>query len=616
MSTQAVGEIAPVLREIPLDQIKPSPFNRKTFDQKKLDELAASINSTNGVIEPIVLRPVEGSVPYELVAGERRWLASKKAGRKTITSSVRKITQAEALEVMIQENAHGEDVHPLELCRTYKALLKETDSKTGKPYTRELIAERVGKSYSLVCGILQTDQLIPEIQKACQEGKINGSIAIEISKYQPKEQERIFVECFNAGFDYDEYREVKDIAKDKEAEASISVRQVRAWIQEKVHIDLSKAPFDTKDEHLLKGATSCVKCPKRTGSNPGLFDGDVKRGDVCTDPGCYEAKKEALVQIKIAEAQRQAKPAEPAKPSGELVKLENQLSDKRFLQNAPPATVTKVKEKVAKLKAKEAEKPAKTAAKELPVQKISELEYWVHRDERKKDVLYGEGDEYQLATPKCKLTQKAVYADGKKFGKIVDICVEDNCQAHGYSSSYSGGSSGSRGGSLSLEEKRKRLKQQRDNKLDQAYRTAATAALRASVKELKVDDLRDIALEMANLMDRRYRNPIFAAMGWKTSDNSYYGPSIPEKQILSLKPADLAAFLGLITVASHVLPGSESYWGRSNVALGPFVKRHKINLEKIKAEAEAPLRKKFAEIDARKKAAAPKPSKKDKKAKK
>lgn len=291
--------------EILLDQIEPSPYNRKTFSQKAIEELAGSIVQTGGVLQPVVLRPVKGTNKFQLVAGERRWLASKwaveklKFTRKTISATVKELTDAQAIEITLIENAQREDVHVLELCRTYKALLGQPDSTSGKPYTRELIAERVKIGYTTVCAIFNADKSIPEVQQVAHEGRINSSLVLEISKYEPKLQQRMFSECFGGV-------PIKEILKDKERECSVSVRDLRAWIGERIHIDLTKAPFDTKDEFLLKGVTSCLKCPKRTGSDPGLFAEaqEAKKGDTCTDSDCYKDKCGALVQLRIAEAQR------------------------------------------------------------------------------------------------------------------------------------------------------------------------------------------------------------------------------------------------------------------------------------------------------------------------
>ena len=109
-------------------------------------------------------------------------------------------------------------------------------------------------------------------------------------------------------------------------------------------------------------------------------------------------------------------------------------------------------------------------------------------------------------------------------------------------------------------------------------------------------------MAMAYMTDRRHRNPIFKAMGWKTS-NSMYGPPIPIREIEKLKPADAAAFIGLMTVASKILPDLQDYWPETHVALEPFAKRHKVDLKKIHATAAKPLQEKWREIDAKKKKA-------------
>jgi ParB family transcriptional regulator, chromosome partitioning protein len=114
------------IQDIPLGKIHESKTNpRRQFDEKELAELAANIKQ-HGVLQPILVRPLPKGIAdsFELVAGARRYRASKLAGRKSIPATVRELTDAEALEVQVIENVQRVDVHPLDEAQGYAALLE------------------------------------------------------------------------------------------------------------------------------------------------------------------------------------------------------------------------------------------------------------------------------------------------------------------------------------------------------------------------------------------------------------------------------------------------------------------------------------------------------------
>src|SRR3990172_619670 len=123
--------------EIPLIEIRPSPFQpRKRFDDKKLDELAASVRA-QGILSPVIVRQILGG--YELVAGERRLRAAERAGLERIPAVVREMSNAETLEVALIENVQREDLNPVEEAEVYRRLIEEFG------LTQEEMAGRVGK---------------------------------------------------------------------------------------------------------------------------------------------------------------------------------------------------------------------------------------------------------------------------------------------------------------------------------------------------------------------------------------------------------------------------------------------------------------------------------------
>ena len=137
-------------------------------------------------------------------------------------------------------------------------------------------------------------ELIPTVQKAFYEGKLTVGHSLEIARLQPPDQERAFSECFP------DHRGASAVLKDRGAQATITVRGLRQWIQREIHLDLSTAPFDVSDPNLLPSAGACSACPKRTGNNPILFP-DIKKRDTCTDPACFRQKRDALVQLRVKE---------------------------------------------------------------------------------------------------------------------------------------------------------------------------------------------------------------------------------------------------------------------------------------------------------------------------
>jgi len=149
--TKAVPPVVSAIQDIPLEKIRESKTNpRRFFDEAKLAELADNIRQ-HGVLQPILLRPLpEGEAgTYELVAGTRRYRASKLAKRDSIPATVRELTDAQALELQVIENVQRVDVHPLDEAQGYAALI-ELQPDT---YTVETIASRVGRSPAYVSGL-------------------------------------------------------------------------------------------------------------------------------------------------------------------------------------------------------------------------------------------------------------------------------------------------------------------------------------------------------------------------------------------------------------------------------------------------------------------------------
>ncbi len=153
--------------EIPLERIQPNRQQpRQHFDQASIAELATSIKA-HGVLQPIVVSRTPGSTDsYELIAGHRRVLASRVAGRITIPAVVREDV-TDRLELALVENLQRTDLNAIETARAYKLLMETYD------LTQEQLAERIGKSRSAVANTLRALAAPQVLQDAVQDGKIS-----------------------------------------------------------------------------------------------------------------------------------------------------------------------------------------------------------------------------------------------------------------------------------------------------------------------------------------------------------------------------------------------------------------------------------------------------------
>ena len=156
---------------------------RKEFDKEKLDELADSI-SKHGVIQPIIV--TKKGETYQIVAGERRWRASKQAGLKKIPAIIRDYDEIKVMEVALIENLQREDLNPVEEALGYKSLMDNFS------LTQDKISERVGKSRSAVANSLRLLNLPEKVLKMLEKGKIStGHAKVILSVSNKNEQIQI-----------------------------------------------------------------------------------------------------------------------------------------------------------------------------------------------------------------------------------------------------------------------------------------------------------------------------------------------------------------------------------------------------------------------------------------
>ncbi|MFN9710951.1 MAG: ParB/RepB/Spo0J family partition protein [Bacteroidota bacterium] len=161
-----VADTATLSLRIPIQDIEVNPKQpRRDFDEAALQELSASIKM-HDIIQPITVSKT-ASGKYRLIAGERRWRASKLAGLKDIPAYIRKVNDAELLELALLENLQRENLNPIEISLSYKRLMDELD------YTQEQVAERMGKDRSTVTNYLRLLKLPPDIQLSVRNGEIS-----------------------------------------------------------------------------------------------------------------------------------------------------------------------------------------------------------------------------------------------------------------------------------------------------------------------------------------------------------------------------------------------------------------------------------------------------------
>ncbi|MFL6291845.1 MAG: ParB/RepB/Spo0J family partition protein [Thermoanaerobaculia bacterium] len=167
---EAPAAPAPI-QSLPIGQLKPNRFQPRTkFDDAAIEELAASIR-TQGVVQPLVVSPDEDGT-YTIVAGERRWRASRRAGLETVPVVVRLITDdREMLELALVENLQRSDLNPLEEAEAYLSL----QEKFG--LSQEDIAGRVGKARTTVTNALRLLRLPEEVQDLLREGRLTAGQA-------------------------------------------------------------------------------------------------------------------------------------------------------------------------------------------------------------------------------------------------------------------------------------------------------------------------------------------------------------------------------------------------------------------------------------------------------
>ena len=193
------------INEIALDKIYPNPAQpRRTFDEEALEELAQSIKE-HGVISPITLRK-DASNRYMIIAGERRFRASKMAGLATIPAYIRTAKDEQVMEWALIENIQREDLDAIEIALAYQRLMDEYN------LTQERMSERVGKKRATVANYLRLLKLPAEIQLGLKEKKIDmGHARAILGSPSPEQQLSLYKRIVQNGLSV---RKVEELVSD------------------------------------------------------------------------------------------------------------------------------------------------------------------------------------------------------------------------------------------------------------------------------------------------------------------------------------------------------------------------------------------------------------------
>jgi ParB family chromosome partitioning protein len=209
---------------LPVSEIEPNRDQpRKQFDAAALADLADSIREY-GVLQPLVVRPMpDGS--YQLVAGERRWRASRMAGLSEVPVVIKELTDAQTMELALIENLQREDLNPIEEANGYRELM----DKFG--LTQEQVSGRVGKSRPVVTNAMRLLNLPPEVQTMVSSGQISSGHARSLLSLEDAESIRqTAFEIIRKGLSV---RQVEAIAKKAKAEkkGQKAAKPQTAWDQ-------------------------------------------------------------------------------------------------------------------------------------------------------------------------------------------------------------------------------------------------------------------------------------------------------------------------------------------------------------------------------------------------
>lgn len=256
LSPQANATLTTAITAIPVSQIEANPFQpRKDFDEEALEELAQSIRQ-QGVISPITVRQMPDG-KYQLIAGERRFRASQRAGLTEIPAYIRVATDAQVMEMALVENIQRENLNAMEIAFSYNALIEECQ------LTHEQLSERVGKNRSTITNYLRLLNLPAETQLALSTDKISMAHARALVNVDdPETHLRILHEIINRQLSVHQTEQLVKAAKQVSAPRPVTKkddlpqafadrqRELKRYLQSEVELRRSRRGKGTLTIHF------------------------------------------------------------------------------------------------------------------------------------------------------------------------------------------------------------------------------------------------------------------------------------------------------------------------------------------------------------------------------
>ena len=314
----------PNLLHVAPEQCLPGPwFNRE--DLHLTPEFLADIKE-HGVRQTLLVRQCEkykdsmAAEQYEVVAGCRRLAAAIHVGLRTVPILIKDLTDREAREARITENLQRENLSALDEARQFEEALDRHEYGDRRKAV-DNFANSIGRSPTYVYGRLRLLKLAEPVMQALRQGKIAVTIAdllatVPGERLQEQALEKVLEEgrtTYDPDEEWADEQEVKQKLKKEEREAlqrrresperwrePMSFRAVKGMLNAKFRLDLAQATWELEDADLLPPAGPCTTCPKRSGAIPGMF-ADIKNPNLCTDPDCFAAKREAVQAARLKE---------------------------------------------------------------------------------------------------------------------------------------------------------------------------------------------------------------------------------------------------------------------------------------------------------------------------
>ena len=399
------------------------------------------------------------------------------------------MSDEEAFSAMLVENLQREGVHPLDEAAGFQRLKEEM-----KLSVRD-IAARVAKDARYVARRLALTNLIEEARDDFRQERITLAHALEICRLAPEIQIEAIAACYETKSLLNKKRDGYDYLPDKTRPAR-HVRSLQEWIAQNVQLNLQRAPFKLDDARLRNDALTCINCPQRSGHDRTLF-ADIRDGDKCMNPICYQAKLQRFIQItKEGLEERGGKPA-------------------------------------ALISASYVVKPEAGGA-------LSREQYQIA--EKKAD--------------RCEHAEQAVVADGPEIGQVRWICQEKGCKDHlgrvGESRAYSAGDRNSH--TASPEDRNKRKQELFDIKVDEAVRKRVMKeAIKTWSWPLDRAHLNEAAKEFFRRVPSEHERTIYEVLGWEKEATGQlrFDEAAMLRKLAALERDEIARFLMLCSFAHY-----------------------------------------------------------------